>query len=267
MVGSSHDQRAFSMKTPWICTPSSGCDSTTEVSYTSVTSMCTRIWSSEYWLMRAVTCSEAVTKPIGLKQPEIHTDGGSDSMGLVGADHSSSCCQRSLRSSNQLELLLRLYVPVGPIWPHVFSHEGGTWFMKSAVMRPSMASEILSAPERPRASSLRFMRIIPRILFIRSSSCRMKTTYGEPFSLMRMRISTMLKSSRSPSRIAVRISETFDSLDWPPPPPPPPPTERIEKKSPSASALSSEISALACMPKIAGASGGERSSMNMRKSA
>ena len=88
--------------------------------------MCTRIWSSESFCARAVTCSVAVTKPIGLKQPEIQTDGGSVSIGFVGADHSSSCPQRSLRSAYHAESDLRLYVPVGPIWPHVLSQLGGT---------------------------------------------------------------------------------------------------------------------------------------------
>ena len=89
----------------------------------------------------------------------------------------------------------------------------------------------------------------------------MKTTYGEPFSLTRSRISIMLKLSRSAARMDSCTSETFSSLDWPPPPPPPPPTERIEKKSSSASALSSDISALGCIPKSSGDSGGDFSSM------
>eukprot|EP00966_Prymnesium_polylepis_P302826 6995877-Prymnesium_polylepis.1 len=130
---------------------------------TVVNSQWTRIWSSESILARAVTCIDAVTKPIGLKQPASQTDGGSTSTGFVGAAQSSSCAQRSCRSLYHAERFLRLYVPVGPIWPHVLSQLGGTWFMKIAEMSASIASEMLSAPLRPSASSLSCERMAPTI--------------------------------------------------------------------------------------------------------
>ena len=182
------------------------------------------------WIARAVTCSVAVTKPIGLKQPEIHTDGGSVSMGLEGADHSSSCAQRSCRSANHAESDLRLYVPVGPIWPHVLSQMGGTWFMKIDVMSASIESEMLSAPDRPSASSLSCVRICAEDLVHALELLQHEDDVRRALVLdAQLRISIMLKSSRSCSRMATCTSDTFSSLDWPPPPPPPPPPtdERI----------------------------------------
>ena len=82
---------------------------------------------------------------------------------------------------NQLPSVLRLYVPVGPIWPHVLSQLGGTWFMYSEVISASIASEMLSAPDRPRLSSCSsvFMRV--RMRFMRSISCS-RTTFSADVS-------------------------------------------------------------------------------------
>ena len=138
--------------------------------------------------------------------------------------------------------------------------------MNMAVMSASIASEMLSAPARPRPSSTSCVRIAARILFMRSSSPSTKTTYGEPLSLISMRIAIIWKSSRRaviaplPSRMDVCSAPTFSSLEAPPPPPPPPEIERIVKKRLSHRLLSSEISAFGCMPKSSGDSGGDASS-------
>ena len=84
--------------------PSDGCVFTWAGS-NAVISVCTSIVSSGSPFARAVTWRHAVTYPIGLKRPAIHTDGGGAS---VLSTHSFSCLTRSSRSANHAPSGLRL---------------------------------------------------------------------------------------------------------------------------------------------------------------
>merc|ERR1719271_2176182 len=111
-------------------------------------------------LVREFTCMTAVRKDIGLKKPATQSD-FSKERAVV---HSMSWSTRATRSENHADK------PLSDGYAN-FAQRGFTLFPCKFLLKSSMPSEMLRAPEIPSSSSVREFRIHWSSTFMRSDSC------------------------------------------------------------------------------------------------